>query len=232
LHTLSKSKVVPVLTKLTVAVLLILVMATIPFHHHYAVMAKKNRGLTMSGSSISGSTSDSGDSNNNDPSGLNVIIGTRSYTKGTSGDDTIIGCPGSGDTDSTCNVGDTLRGLGGNDILQGSIENDYLYGDEGDDTLNGADGNDNLYGGPGDDILIGGPGADYFDCGDGQDVVIDFNPAQGDTHADNCEVILNHNSHDIDFMVQHGTDRSNLQALGIGSFKHETSIDELGKKIK
>lgn len=230
-------------------------MATIPFHH--VVMAKKDRGLTISGSS--GSTSNSGVSNNNDPSGLNVIIGTRSYTKGTSGDDMIIACPIVETSTISCSFGDTLRGLAGNDILQGSIGDDNLYGDEGDDTLNGADGNDNLYGGPGDDViqagvgndllvggpgndelyggpgddvLIGGPGADYFDCGDGQDVVIDFNPTQGDTHADNCEVILTHNSHDIDFMVQHGIDRSNIQALETGSFKDESSISELGKNIK
>jgi hypothetical protein len=69
------------------------------------------------------------DNNNNDPFGLNVIIGTHSYTRGTSAHDSIIGCPASGDTDSTCNVGYTLLVLGGNDILQGSIENDYLYSD-------------------------------------------------------------------------------------------------------
>lgn len=55
-------------------------------------------------------------------------------------------------------------------------------------------GNDQLYGEPGADLLIGGPGADYSDCGDAQDVVVHFNPAQGDTHADNCEVILTHNT--------------------------------------
>jgi hypothetical protein len=55
-------------------------------------------------------------------------------------------------------------------------------------------GNDQLYGERGADLFIGVPGADYFDCGDGQDVVVvHFNPAQGNTHADNCEVILTHN---------------------------------------
>ncbi|HET7345033.1 MAG TPA: calcium-binding protein [Nitrososphaeraceae archaeon] len=201
------------------------------------------------------------DNSNNNSNGLNVISGTRSYTRGTSGDDMIIACPPTtiATTGGCTPPGDTLRGLGGNDILQGSIGDDNLYGDTGADTLNGADGNDNLYGGPGDDVIqggvgndmlvggpgndelyggpgddvmIGGPGADYFDCGDGQDIVVDFVPAQGDTHADTCEVILTHNSHDIDFMVQHGIDRSNRQALGTGSFKDDTNIEDLGKKIK
>jgi Ca2+-binding RTX toxin-like protein len=231
------------LSKLTTGVLIILVMTTLPLH--YAIMAK----------------SGGGNNNNDNNNGLNVIFGTRSYTKGTSHDDTIIACPSiaPGTTGTVCSFGDTLRGLEGNDILQGSNAPDNLYGDEGADTITGAAGDDKLYGGPGDDvlqggddgdtlvggkgndelyggqgddILIGGPGADFFDCGDGQDTVVDFNPAQGDTHADNCEVILTHNSHDIDFMVQHGVDRSNDQALGTGSFKHDTGISQLGKNIK
>lgn len=30
------------------------------------------------------------------------------------------------------------------------------------------------------DVLEGGEGADYFDCGDGIDIVMDFEPANGD----------------------------------------------------
>ena len=196
------------LTKLSVASLILLVMTTLPLH--FSVIAKS-----------SGNSNNNNDNNN----GLNVIFGTRSYTKGTSHDDTIIACPSiaPGTQGTVCSFGDTLRGLEGNDVLQGSNAPDHLYGDEGADTITGAAGDDTLY---------GGPGADFFDCGDGQDTVIDFNPTQGDTHADNCEVILTHNSHDIDFMVQHGVDRSNDQALGSGSFKHDTSISELGKNIK
>ena len=68
-----QSKAFPLLTRLILAVLLILVIATIPLHN--AVMAKNNN------------------NNNNDHSGNTVIIGTRSYTKGTNHDDTIISCP-------------------------------------------------------------------------------------------------------------------------------------------
>jgi Ca2+-binding RTX toxin-like protein len=73
-----------------------------------------------------------------------------------------------------------LYGGHGDDILFGGFDEDYI---------NGGPGNDELYGWFGDDILEGGPGADYFDCGDGQDLIVDFNPLQGDTHADNCEDI-------------------------------------------
>jgi hypothetical protein len=157
---------------------------------------------------------------------LNVIIGRQNITRGTDQDDVIIACPNSV---PVCSQGDMLYGKRGDDVLQGSIGDDSLYGDDGKDSLIGADGNDKIYGGQGsdvlfggfgsdllvagpgndelyagpqDDVLIGGPGADYFDCGDGQDVILDFNPAQGDTHADNCEVILNHNPNDIHFILQ------------------------------
>ena len=58
-------------------------------------------------SSISYATNDD---NNNNCDETNIIIGTRTYTKGTNCDDIIIGCPmtveGTG-----CRSGDTLRGL-------------------------------------------------------------------------------------------------------------------------
>lgn len=187
----------------------------------------------------------------------NIIIGTRTYTQGTSCDDVIIGCPMTTSGSNSCSTGDTLRGLERNDVLQGSIGDDSLYGDEGNDELTGSDGNDKLYGGPnddvlmagtggdllvgdegndelyagpGDDVLIGGPGADYFDCGDGYDIVVDFNPERGDTHADNCEVVLS----DLggkQIYTQAGTVKSKLQALGIGSEKHPTELEDIGKTI-
>ena len=44
-----------------------------------------------------------------------------------------------------------------------------------------------MYGGDGDDVLQGGPGANYFDCGSGFDIIVGFDPAKGDTNANNCE---------------------------------------------
>lgn len=201
----------------------------------------------------------SNDNNDNDDcSTTNVILGTRSFTKGTECDDIIVGAPvatGSGGSGSL--LGDTLRGLERHDVLQGSEGDDKLYGDEGNDELSGSDGNDQLYAGPGndvlqagfgsdflvggkgndelyggpdDDILIGGPGANYFDCGEGNDVLIDFNPAKGDTQANNCEVVLT-DLGDKEIYSQEGIVKSKLQALGIGSFRDPIDLDEVGEEI-
>ncbi len=92
-----------------------------------------------------------------------------------------------------------------NDILAGDIRDNLILGDKGDDRiyggpgggddiLNGQEGDDTLYGGLGDDFLIGGPGADRLVGGQGadgfmfepgdtvdfNDIIADFNPAQGD----------------------------------------------------
>jgi hypothetical protein len=56
------------------------------------------------------------DDNDKDCDETNIIIGTRTYTKGTNCDDVIIGCPMATTTGGTgCSLGDTLRGLEGND---------------------------------------------------------------------------------------------------------------------
>ncbi|QRI85961.1 retention module-containing protein [Pseudomonas putida] len=78
---------------------------------------------------------------------------------------------------------DILSGGNGNDILFGQGGNDTLDGGRGNDILLGGTGNDTLIGGHGDDILIGGSGADTFvwKAGDlGNDVIKDFNKAEGD----------------------------------------------------
>ncbi|MGA7368322.1 MAG: calcium-binding protein [Nitrososphaeraceae archaeon] len=207
----------------------------------------------MNDSDAKNSSGDNGDDRN--CSETNIIIGTRTYTKGTECNDIIIGCPitpeGTG-----CSSGDTLRGLERHDILHGTVGDDTLYGDEGNDELSGSDGNDRLYGGPnddilmasfggdflvgdkgrdelyggpGDDVLIGGPGPDYFDCGDGYDIMIDFNPANGDTHADNCEVVLS-NLGSKEILTQ-GEVMKSIEALGIGSQKHPIDLEDIGETI-
>ena len=196
--------------------------------------------------------------NNDDCSTMNVILGTRSFTEGTECDDTIIGAPVTAISGGSGSIlGDTLRGLERHDVLQGSEGDDKLYGDEGNDELTASDGNDQLYGGPGndvlqagfgadllvggrgtdelyagpdDDILIGGPVANYFDCGEGNDVIIDFNPAKGDTQANNCEVVLT-DLGDKEFFSQGGIAESKLQALGIGSFEDPVDLEEIGEEI-
>ena len=170
-----------------------------------------------------------------DAQAINIIIGTTNTTIGTEEDDVIIGCS---HLELQCSQGNFLFGLEGDDSLQGSTADDWIFGNEGDDELTGADGNDKLFGGsgkdilqggfggdflyggpgndelyagPGDDVLIGGKGSDYFDCGEGYDTIIDFEPQNGDTKAENCEVTMNHNPNEIEFLC----DSSNLTSTMI-----------------
>jgi hypothetical protein len=171
-----------------------------------------------------------------DVQAINIIIGNTNTTIGTGQDDVIIGCS---HLDPKCSQGDYLFGLEDDDSLQGSTADDWILGDEGNDKITGADGNDKLFGGsgkdvlqsgfggdflfggpgndeiysgPGDDILTGGEGTDYLDCNDGYDIIIDFNPMKGDTHADNCEVVLTHNPNDIQFICYGGQSTSLIQS--------------------
>jgi Ca2+-binding RTX toxin-like protein len=85
---------------------------------------------------------------------------------------------------------DYLYGRGGDDILHGNLGDDYIdggsgndiiNGDAGDDTIIASAGEDSIYGGMGDDSLTGGSGADIFVIDDkGNDIVTDFNAADGD----------------------------------------------------
>ena len=68
----------------------------------------------------------------------------------------------------------------------------------------GGNGNDQFYAGSnrlfsgGNDIMIGGSGANYFDCGpNGNGVILDFNPAKGDTKAPNCKFVITSYSNNI-----------------------------------
>ena len=72
----------------------------------------------------------------------------------------------------------------------GIVVDDIIFGGFDDDFLSAGNGNDELYGGDGDDVLQGGSGTDYFDCGGGFDIVIGFDPAKGDTNANNCEDVI------------------------------------------
>ena len=88
-----------------------------------------------------------------------------------------------------------VRGNDENNRLDGEAGIDLLFGAGGNDELRGMGGDDALDGGAGDDELTGGPGADVFvyrfDSANGGlsdgwtgaggwDLVLDFNPAQGD----------------------------------------------------
>ncbi|KAA0578723.1 calcium-binding protein [Azospirillum sp. Sh1] len=106
------------------------------------------------------------------------------------------------------NVGDIIRGQGGNDTiygyagndsLDGGSGNDFLYADIGDDSLEGGDGADALYGdagadtlsgSTGNDSLYGDVGADVLSGGDGNDFLsgaADNDILHGDGGADTLD---------------------------------------------
>ena len=75
--------------------------------------------------------------------------------------------------------------------------NNIFIGGGGETLMVGGKGNDQFYAGSnnlfdgGDDVMIGGSGANYFDCGpNGNGVILDFNPAKGDTKAPNCKFVI------------------------------------------
>jgi Ca2+-binding RTX toxin-like protein len=131
---------------------------------------------------------------------------------GTQGDDTIIATSttdasiyGLGGNDfiqcgqGTCKA---FAGPGNNILLAGLLDTDNskLYGGSGNNIfiggtgnslLVGGKGNDQFYAGSGHDTMIGGGGANFFDCGiSGNGVILDFNPAHGDTKASNCKFVI------------------------------------------
>jgi Ca2+-binding RTX toxin-like protein len=128
---------------------------------------------------------------------FNEIDGTKKsdILLGTGAADDISGKDG-GDVIQARDDDDIVHAGKGDDSVQGGFGNDNIHADDGDDAvfagpnddyLNGGKGNDELYAQDGDDTLEGGPGADFFDCGTGFDVVVDFNPSEGDVTNDNCE---------------------------------------------
>jgi Ca2+-binding RTX toxin-like protein len=128
---------------------------------------------------------------------FNEIEGTKKsdILLGTGAADDISGKAG-GDVIQARDDDDIVHAGSGDDSVQGGFGNDNIHADDGDDAvfagpnddyLNGGKGNDELYGQDGDDTLEGGPGADFFDCGPGFDIVVDFNPSEGDVTNDNCE---------------------------------------------
>lgn len=83
-------------------------------------------------------------------------------------------------TAASSNYGVTMTGEGGNDWLTGGSGNDALSGGIGDDTLKGGSGNDVLQGGAGVDLFDFSLDSNSFSAGTGNDLVSDFNAAEGD----------------------------------------------------
>ena len=99
----------------------------------------------------------------------------------TSGSDTTIDLPGSGEVrlininkdnltaDNFIFYSRSITGTDGNNTLNGDSNPNTIRGGKGNDRLFGRDGNDVLYGGDGDDQLTGGNGADTLHGGRGSD---------------------------------------------------------------
>lgn len=100
---------------------------------------------------------------------------------GGSGADELYGGGGS-DTLYGVDASDRVAGGAGDDILWGGSSSDTVDGAAGDDALYGGTGYDVLRGGSGDDTLTGGNGdsADAFVFSAGNDVITDFQGAEGD----------------------------------------------------
>lgn len=115
--------------------------------------------------------------------GADTVLGGRGndVVEGNEGDDIVYGDLGD-DTVRGGGGNDLVQGNGGNDLVHGNIGNDVVRGGQGDDQLFGGAGNDFLGGDLGNDTLSGGAGPDvfHFSSSGGRDVVMDFNPAEGD----------------------------------------------------
>lgn len=124
---------------------------------------------------------------------LYVDTATVARLDGDAGDDTVYARYAGGVTLDLSGSIEHFIGSAGDDSvtaagsyfpveLNGGNGNDRLVGSHGNDTLLGGNGNDTLLGGDGDDLLVGGAGADVFDfsTSNGNDILKDFNAAQGD----------------------------------------------------
>ncbi|MGE0717617.1 MAG: hypothetical protein AB7P02_19375 [Alphaproteobacteria bacterium] len=94
---------------------------------------------------------------------------------GMDGDDTLAGAAGT-DGLSGGHGADTIHGGAGDDLVHGGRDGDALHGDRGADTLSGDRGDDSLWGGEGADVFL-------FAADGGHDLVLDFDPAEGDRIA-------------------------------------------------
>ncbi|MGC1932001.1 MAG: calcium-binding protein [Candidatus Nitrosopolaris sp.] len=135
-----------------------------------------------------------------------IIIATNVFSPtifGLGGNDIIECGPGN------CKV---FTAFGNNVLMSGPAQVAQLYGGSGgysrpgnnifigaggETLMVGGRGNDQFYAGSnlqfdgGNDIMIGGSGANYFDCGSGGNgVILDFNPAKGDTKAPDCKYVI------------------------------------------
>jgi hypothetical protein len=96
---------------------------------------------------------------------------------------------------------DIILSGGGNSLADGGSGDDVLTGGIGHTLLVGGSGNDKLFAGPGDTVMSGGSGVNHFECpqsigGLARSIVLDYNPANGDTISGQCSLVNNAGSSD------------------------------------
>lgn len=112
---------------------------------------------------------------------------------------------------------------GGRNLLDGGPNEDVLIAGLGNDLLIGGKGNDKLFAGGGSTVMYGGPGANHFECvlsaiGLAKSVVMDYNPANGDTISGPCKIVntIGNGNTDIPQITLPDTD-GNIDSLTSGS---------------
>src|SRR5215213_2774076 len=121
-----------------------------------------------------------------------MIVSADDGSKGNNHEDSSRDESAHGSLYSRHNVIEAACSPGSIITTDGTYKPDIMLGCDLDDIMYAESGDDELYGEDGNDLLEGGSGADYFDCGDGLDVIIDFEPREGDTHTNNCEDVREH----------------------------------------
>jgi Ca2+-binding RTX toxin-like protein len=132
--------------------------------------------------------------------GTTTIVGGTDITQawadvieGTEGLDFIEGTPEADFIDSKggddSSTGDTFSGDGsGNDVIVSGEGDDSNFGDAVPAFGGTGSGDDVIISGEDDDSNTGNEGRDIFVCGGGeQDTVTDYNEAEGDIAAPDCE---------------------------------------------
>jgi hypothetical protein len=123
-----------------------------------------------------------------------IMAGINEQVFGLNGNDMIFGAA---DDQSYGNGGNDIILTGaGNSLADGGSGDDVLMGGIGHSLLVGGPGNDKIFAGPGDTVMGGGSGANHFDCpasiaGLARSVVLDYNPANGDTISGQCTLVNN-----------------------------------------
>lgn len=158
-----------------------------------------------------------------------IYAGAREQVFALNGDDIVYG--GLGDQVYGGRNNDLLIAGPGRSLLDGGPHDDVLLGGVGNSLLIGGKGNDKLFGGTGSTVMFGGPGANHFDCsvsalGLAKGVVMDYNPANGDTISGPCTLVntIGNGNTDIPQITLPNTDGETESGISPSGIVPGTSI--------